>query len=79
MQTGFPHKAYLAELKEKGLKPKLARSNDSFAVRSRDAGHKNQCLFNHDEKEAVDFKNKIESEQRCGLFTNYSQARQTTF
>ncbi len=72
-------KAYLAELKEKGLKPKLARSNDAFAIRSRDAGHQNQCLFAHDEQEAIDFKNKLETEHRCGLFTDYSQARQSTF
>ena len=42
-------KLYIATLKADGYKPKLVRTNDSFAIRVRDAGHLNQCLYAHTE------------------------------
>jgi hypothetical protein len=42
-----PLKKYLLELKELGHKPKLKRTNDSFAIRVRNIGHAEQCLYPH--------------------------------
>ncbi|PHV48369.1 integrase [Janthinobacterium sp. BJB301] len=72
-------KAYIAKLKADGYKPKLVRTNDSFAIRVRDAGHLNQCLYAHTEQEAVDIKQRLELERRNGLFVDYAKGRSVTF
>ena len=72
-------KAYIAELKAAGYKPKLARTNDSFAIRVRDAGHRNQYLYACSEQEAIDTKQRLELERRTGLFTDYAKGRSCTF
>lgn len=60
-------KFYLAELKAGGYKPKLGRTNDSFAIRVREAGHRPLCLYALSEKEAIDIKQRLELERRNGL------------
>lgn len=72
-------KAYIAKLKSDGYKPKLARTEDSFAVRVRDALHPAQCLYASTAKEAVDIKQRIESERRASLFIDYAKGRRVTF
>ena len=72
-------KAYLAELKDQGYKPKLARTNDSYAVRIRQVGRVTQCLFASSEQEAIDIKQRVESERRNGLFVDYAKGRSVTF
>lgn len=72
-------KAYITKLKADGYKPKLVRTNDSFAIRVRDAGHLNQCLYAHTEQEAVDIKQRLELERRNGLFVDYAKGRSVTF
>jgi len=72
-------KAYIVELKAEGYKPKLARTNDSYAIRVREAGHRNQCLHASTEQEAVDIKERLELERRNGLFLDYAKGRSATF
>jgi hypothetical protein len=48
--------AYVAHLKAIGYKPRLARANDSYAIRVRGAGQRSQCLYASSEAEAVDIK-----------------------
>jgi integrase len=71
--------AYIAELKAEGYKPKLARTNDSYAIRVREAGHRNQCLYASSEQEAIDIKQRLELERRSGLFVDYAKGRSVTF
>lgn len=72
-------KLYIAKLKADGFKPKLVRTDDSFAIRVRDAGHLNQCLYAHSEQEAIDIKQRLELERRNGLFVDYAKGRSVTF
>lgn len=72
-------KAYLAELKDQGYKPKLARTNDSYAVRIRQVGRVTQCLFASTEQEAIDIKQRVELERRNGLFVDYAKGRSVSF
>lgn len=72
-------KLYLAELKAGGYKPKLGRTDDSFAIRVREAGHRPQCLYALSEKEAIDIKQRLELERRNGLFVDYAKGRSVTF
>ena len=72
-------KAYIAELKGKGFKPKASRLNDSFAVRIRQVGYPDQCLFAATEQEAIDIQQRMESERRQGLFVDYGKARRVSF
>nr|WP_315248276.1 hypothetical protein [uncultured Duganella sp.] len=72
-------KEYLAELKSSGYKPKLARTNDAYVVRIRNAGHKTQTLSASTEQEALDIKQRIELERRKGLFVDYAKGRSVTF
>lgn len=72
-------KAYIEELKAKGLKPKVSRLNDSFAVRVRQVGYPDQTLFADSESEAVEIQQRIGSERRQGLFVDYGKARRFSF
>lgn len=72
-------KAYIAEQKDKGYKPKASRLNDSFAVRIRQVGYPDQCLFAATEEEAIDIQQRIESERRQGLFVDYGKGRRVRF
>ena len=70
--------AYCDALLKQRLKPKLSRLNESFVVRTRSVSNKNQTLVAHSETEANDIKLRLETEQRHGLFIDYSKARKTT-
>lgn len=72
-------KKYLLELKELGLKPNLKRTNDSFAIRVRDIGYAEQCLYAKTEGEAIGIKERIELERRSSLFIDYAKGRSVTF
>ena len=72
-------KAYLADLDSKGYKPKLSRTDDSFAIRIREAGRPKQCLYASTEGEAVGIKLKIESERSRSLFVDYAEGYRVTF
>lgn len=72
-------KAYLADLKADGYKPKLARTNDSFAIRVREAGRRAQCLYASSEQDAIDVKQRLELEHRKGLFVDYAKGHSVTF
>lgn len=72
-------KSYIADLKDKGFKPKASRLNDSFAVRIRQVGYPDQCLFAATEQEAIDIQQRMESERRHGLFVDYGKARRVSF
>jgi len=71
-------KAYIAELKGDGYKPKLTRTNDNYAIRVREAGHRTQCLYASSEQEAIDIKQRLELERRRGLFVDYAKGRSVT-
>jgi len=71
--------AYVAQLKAEGFKPRRSSLDDSYAVRIRQVGYPDQCLFATSEQEAIDIKQRIESERRQGLFVDYGKARQVTF
>ncbi|KLO60180.1 integrase [Delftia tsuruhatensis] len=70
--------AYVAHLKASGYKPRLARTNDSYAIRVRGAGQRSQCLYAPSEAEAVDIKQRVELERRNGLFVDYAKGRSVT-
>lgn len=70
--------AYLAHLKASGYKPRLARTNDRYAIRVRGAGQRSQCLYAASEAEAADIKQRIELERRNGLFVDYAKGRSVT-
>lgn len=72
-------RVYLAELKAKGLKPKLARTNDNFAIRVRDAGHRKQTLYGTSEDAAIKIEQRIELERSTSLFIDYAKGRSVTF
>jgi len=72
-------RAYVAELKAQGFKPKLGRTNDAYAIRIREAGQPNQCLYANSEQEAIDIKQRVELERRNGLFVDYAKGRRFTF
>ena len=70
---------YLAELKDAGYKPKLCRTDDSFAIRVHEAGHRKQCLCAYSLKNAVDIKKRLELERRNGLFIDDAKGRSVSF
>ena len=72
-------KLYLAELKANGYKPKLHRTDDSFAIRVREVGHRTQCLYAHSLQEAADVKQRLELERRTGMFVDYAKGRSVSF
>lgn len=72
-------KAYCAHLKAQGLKPRLARSNNRYAVRIREVGRPQQCLYASSEEEALNMQLQLESERRRGLFVDYGKGRSVTF
>lgn len=71
--------AYIAELKRMRFKPVVSRLNDAFAVRVRQVGYPNQCLFAVTEQEAIDIQQRLETERRQGLFVDYGKARRLNF
>ncbi|MCO4879917.1 site-specific integrase [Paraburkholderia caribensis] len=70
--------AYCQSLEAQRLKPKLSRLDNYFVVRTRSVSNKNQTLVACNEQEANDIKQRLESEQRQGVFINYAQGQKTT-
>lgn len=69
---------YVQELRAQGLKPRLASLDNYYVVRTRSVAHKNQVLIAYSEAEAIETKQRLESEQRQGLFVDYASGQQTT-
>ena len=69
---------YVQELRLQGLKPRLTSLNNYYVIRTRSVAHKNQTLVAHSEAEAIEIKQRLEGEQRQGLFINYASGHQTT-
>ncbi|KWZ41927.1 integrase [Burkholderia savannae] len=69
---------YVQTLQSQGLKPRLASLDDHYIVRTRSVAHKNQTLRAGSEAEAIKIKERIEREQRDGLFIDYAKGQQTT-
>ncbi|MDN2716867.1 site-specific integrase [Janthinobacterium sp. SUN120] len=75
------HKAiqvYIQKLRAEGLKPRSAKLNDHYVVRTRSVGAKNQCIVVHSETEAIDIKQRLESELRRGLFVDYGSGQKAS-
>jgi hypothetical protein len=72
-------KAYVEQLKAQGYKPRLASLNNHYAIRARQVGYPDLCLFASNEEEALELKQRIESERRRGIIIDYGLARRTTF
>lgn len=75
------HKAiqvYIQKLRTEGLKPRSAKLNDHYVVRTRSVGAKNQCIVVHSEQEAIDIKQRLESELRRGLFIDYGSGQKAS-
>lgn len=70
--------AYIQKLRNEGLKPRLACLNDHYIVRTRSVGAKNQCIVAHSEEEAIEIKQRLESERRRGLFIDYGSGQKTS-
>lgn len=71
--------AYAAELKGRGLAPRLGRLDDRFEVKIRHKTGPDQCLTvgSYDEADLV--VKQIESERRRGLFVDYTLGWKTNF
>lgn len=72
-------KAYVAELKAAGYQPKLSRTDDKFAIRVRDLGHRHQCLYATSLEEASQIQKRIESERSAKYFMDYALGHSITF
>lgn len=72
-------KAYVVELKAAGYQPKLSRTNDKFAIRVRDLGHRHQCLYATSLGEASQIQKRIESERSTQYFADYALGHSITF
>lgn len=70
---------YVKELRSMGLKPRLNSLDNYYIVRTRSVAHKNQVLVAYSETEAIETKQRLESEQRQGLFVDYVTGRKVTF
>jgi integrase len=71
--------AYIAELKAMGHKPGLSRTDDSFAIRVRETGHRTQCLYAPTLEKAIATRDEIELQRNRGLFVDYAKGRSVTF
>lgn len=71
--------AYAAELKGRGLAPRLARLDDRFEVKIRHKTGPDQCLTVGSYEEADLVVKQIESERRRGLFVDYTLGWKTRF
>lgn len=72
-------KTYVEQLKAQGYKPRLASLNNHYAIRARQVGYPDLCLFASSEEEALELKQRIESERRRGIVIDYGLARRNTF
>ncbi|KGW85329.1 integrase [Burkholderia pseudomallei] len=85
LQRLFPYselaraKAYCAELRERGYKPKLGQLEDAYFVRIRQKGHKTQQFTVDSLADAESAVARIEAERKTGLFRDYTKAHNVTF
>ncbi|AQV95651.1 site-specific integrase [Cupriavidus necator] len=85
LQRLFPYselqraKAYCAELRERGYKPRLDQLEDAYLVRIRQKGHKPQQFTVDSLAEAESAVARIEAERKTGLFRDYTKAHNVTF
>ncbi|MEN9475475.1 MAG: hypothetical protein RIS48_2197, partial [Pseudomonadota bacterium] len=66
---------YVEQLKAQGYKPKLASLNNHYAIRARQVGYPDLCLFAASEADALELKQRVESERRRGIIIDYGLAR----
>lgn len=71
--------AYVKQLKALGLKPKLASLNNHYVIRARQVGYPTLTLYASSEAEAIEVRQRIESERRRGIVIDYGLARRTSF
>lgn len=71
--------AYLAQLKTQGYKPQRESLEDRYAIRARQVGYPNLCLYASSVQEAIEIKERVERERRNGIVIDYGLARRTTF
>lgn len=69
---------YCEALKAQKLKPRLARLDNCYVVRDRSVSRKTQTLPASSAAEAKDIKDKLESEHRRSVFTDYATGYRTT-
>lgn len=85
LTKAFSHTAKLAaeeycrSLESQKFKPRLSRLDNSFIVRDRSISRKVQTITASSLIEAQDIKNRLESEHRRSIFTDYAAGYQTTF
>ncbi|QKL60742.1 site-specific integrase [Ralstonia solanacearum] len=72
-------KAYCAELRRQGYKPKLDQLEDAFFVRIRQKGHKEQSFTVDSLADAESAVARIEAERKTGLFRDYTKAHNVSF
>jgi integrase len=71
-------KVYMAELRERGLKPRVDQLADHFEVRIRQRGYPPLSITCASEVEAEAFVRKVEEEHSRGLFVDYTKAHNVT-
>lgn len=57
----------------------MASLNNHYAIRARQVGYPVLCVYASSAEEALEVKQRIESERRRGLIIDYGLARRTTF
>lgn len=70
---------YCRSLESQKFKPRLSQLADAFIVRDRSVSRKVQTLRASSLLEAQDIKQRLESEHRRSIFTDYAVGYQTTF
>ena len=71
-------KVYMAELRDRGLKPRVDQLADHFEVRIRQRGYPPLTITCASELEAENFVRKVEEERSRGLFVDYTKAHNIT-
>lgn len=80
----FPYKqkaaavSYAASLMQQGLQPRITQLETSFQVRIRDKGAAAKTLTFPTFAEADAYVTRLESEQKVGLFRDYTEGARTT-
>jgi hypothetical protein len=70
--------ACMADLLQRGCKPRVEQLADSFEVRIRQRGYAPICITSGSEAEAANFVKRVEAERSRGLFVDYTKAHNIT-
>jgi integrase len=70
--------AYMADLRQRGCKPRVEQLADCFEVRIRQRGYAPICMTFGSEFEAANFVKRVEEERNRGLFVDYTKAHNVT-